>query len=679
VKIDKYVNKKILILSGIFLAILFLQSMIFMSFDDYGYAALKYVIGNKFNPNGGMDYSTIDILRFLKETYFQWSGRILGQFMLIKSLQIGEWFIKLMQAIIIFITLIMSTKVFCNNENYNKKIVFMTAIFFCIPVSIMKLSLFWYAASTIYFWPFMFFVLGLYLIEREVSKQKKMLILILIFILGIMSGLSQEQVGLAFCSCMFIVILWNYIIKNKLNFSREVLFFVGIVIGYIILIIAPGNVVRMSDRSSGGMLEKNIILVIYNALKMLLPNLILVSKSLIYNFIVAFTIFLLYKRKFKINWIEKSKQLVLVLLLFTQILLLIDISQYHKIVLYGAQISNIIILVMGILMIALLYEDKKLAGLIVASVSSLIPILASPYFVDRMLLPIYVCYVFIFAILLDKTILQDQNNIIGWKKVLCYIILIMGLTGYLCMIYGYFENSIPKNINNKIIKEAKKDIDEGKEISTIYLYRNINEMYTGTQPYELDYTSDIKSCYGIPQKVTMVFELFPVDNPWKALYLVLKGGNEELQRLRSVSEVNAMDNSEDISNLLFGFYNLEKYSDHAFYWAQKETKCNLKNDKITENGLKIILDVPKDNILQANTNLEYIEAKIYINDNFVKNVQLEEGKQEIKVKAQELPKVGDNIYKIELKSQFDFSPNEIGLNSDSRRFFAKIYYIGSDN
>ncbi|NFI93509.1 hypothetical protein FC961_03685 [Clostridium botulinum] len=672
-KMCKYIKKKnIWILIIIFLAILFLQSMIFMSFDDYGYGSLSYVIGNKYNSNGGVSYSIIDIFKFLKETYFEWAGRILGQFMLIQSLQIGEWFIKLIQAIIIFITLLLGTKVFCNNK-HTTKMIFTVAIFFCIPVKILKLSLFWYAASTIYFWPFLFFIIGLYLIKKEINGIKQGLL----FILGVMAGLSQEQVGLAFCAFLFIVILWDYIIKNKTIEKQKIIFFIGIIIGYLILVIAPGNFVRMSDSSSRGMLEKGIISIFYLSLKMILPNLVAMSRTLIYTFIIGLVSLLLYEKSFEIKWIEKSKKVTLILLIFTQILLLVDTNEYNNITLYIVQIINIVILIIGIFMVAFLCENELIISLIVAAITSLIPIIVSPYFVDRMLLPMYVFYVFLLISLLEKAILDNKDKDY-LRKMPLYIILFMGICGYSCITYGYFQNSIPKNLNNHILKQVKNEINNGKDISSVYLYKNINEIYTGTQPYEIDYTHDIKSYFDIPEEIQIIFEPLPEKNVFKLLYMILKDGNKEIQNLKFISEIDTINHKKDISNKLVGAYALEAYSDNSFYWIQRNSRFNIKNKDITKKGLKIILDIPKENILQANKCINEINTKIYINNQLVKDLYLQDGYQEINISSHELLDIGNDKYIINIKSDFDFSPSEIGINRDSRRFFAKVYYVGAN-
>lgn len=674
-KIFKNLNVRFTILILLFIAILFLQSMIFMSFDDYGYGALKYSIGDKYNISGGTDYSNIDILLFLKETYFKWAGRVFGQFMLIKNLQIGETFIKFVQAIVIFITITVGVKVFSENKNYNRSLLLGSAVFFTIPVRILTLSLFWYAASTIYFWPFVFFVLGLYLIQSD--KQKSNIWIVFIFILGIVSGLSQEQVGLSFCTFMFIRILLNYIQKNKENYFKEMVFFIGIILGYLILIAAPGNFVRMHDSTSNGIMDKSIMDLINNSLKNLLPNLLLASKSLIYNCIIIFSVILLLQKKFEhSNKIEKIKQIVIGIMIFTQVLLLVDVMQYPECMLYIMQIINIATLIIIGFLISLLYKDNNVIELIVACFSSLIPILVSPYFVDRMLLPMFVFYVFISMLLIEKSMGLYNLYI---SKVIRYIMIAMGISGYICITYGYFQNSIPRNINNSIVKDYKQQLSEGKKINSIYLYKNINETYTGTQPYEVDYTSDIKSYYDIPQETDILFEDFPIKNTWNALNFILKKGYRELEYTYISKEINPSKNLEDISNNLFGYYNLGEYPDNNYYWVKKQSKCILKNKKIEENGLKVVLDVPKENILKSNANIEKLCLDIYVNDKLIANTQLKNGKQEIKVNGKEIPNNNNDTYKIELKSNCDFSPVEAEINLDSRRFFSKIYYIGPDD
>lgn len=668
-------NKKLLVLALIFIAILLLQSMIFMSFDDYGYGALKYSIGDKYNILGGTDYSNKDIFLFLKETYFKWAGRILGQFVLIKCLQTGEMFIKFIQSIMIFITLTVGIKVFADNKSYINNVFLVSVIFFAIPVRILTLSLFWYAASTIYFWPFAFFVLGLYL--TKLDKQKSYIGMFFIFLLGIASGLSQEQVGLAFCIFMFIIILLNYIETKSLQKSfKGIVFFSGIILGYLILIAAPGNFVRMSDATSNSMINKNILDLINDSFKTLIPNLLLVSRSLIYNCIIIFSVILLLKKNFENSYkFEKIKQILISIMVFTQVLLMVDITQYNNSVIYIVQILNIIVVIAVGFFISLLYKDNNIIALIIACFSSLIPILVSPYFVDRMLLPMFVFFVFILTVLIEKSVESYSSYFIKTMK---YIMIIMGIAGYICITYGYFQNSIPRYINNCIIKDYKQELSEGKKINSIYLYKNINETYTGTQPYEVDYIDDIKSYYGINQKTDIIFQDFPIKNPWKALNFILKKGYRELEYIHVIKEINTSNNVEDISNYLFGYYNLEEYPDNNYYWVKKQSKCILKNNRIGKYGLKVVLDVPEENILKSNADMEKLHLDIYINDKLVANTQLSNGKQEIKINGKEIQN-NNNIYKVELKSNCDFSPVEAGINLDSRRFFAKIYYIGADD
>lgn len=680
-KLKKNVNEyDVITLSIVFILIVILHKMIFMSFDDYGYGALCYVVGDKFNPNGGVNYSVIDIFKFLKETYFIWAGRILGQFFLIKCLQIGEWFIQLVQSGIILGTLLFGVKAFCKEKDYIKKLLLTLAIFFCIPFKVLQLSLFWYSASVIYFWPFIFFVIGIFLLKRKnnITIKAKILLNFIIFILGIASGLSQEQVGLGFCGFMFVVILWDYIMKNKLISSDKIIFFIGLIIGYIILIIAPGNFSRMANNTSNGILEKNSILLIITALKNIMPNLLIMTKSLIYVFMVIFSIILMYKRNFRITYIQKIKKIVLYILIFTQFLLFMDTSQYSSNIIYLIQIINIAAISVAIIMISFLYEEQILAGLIVAAMSSLFPIIVSPYFVDRMFMPAYVFYVFILIILIDKMEIFEKDTY-QLKKISYYIIGSMGIISYSLILCGYFENSIPRNINNNILSDEVKKLDEyTNDNKVIYLYRNINETYTGTQPYVTDYTQAIKSYYKIPQNVKIAFENFPEQNPFKALYLTLKGGNLELQKMKFIPKIDAANDNGDFSNLLYGAYPLEKYNGDSFYLIQKFFKCNLKNDHIRVDGLNIVLNIDKKSLLLANNKLGELEMNVYINGKNIKNVKINDGEQKISILPNELPKVTNGEYIVELQSNCDFSPANIWKNGDTRIVFGKLKYIGSE-
>lgn len=663
------------ILVIIFLVIAILQSMIFMSFDDYGYATISYAVGHQFNPNGGLNYSFIDILAFLKATYMVWAGRIFGQFLLIECLKNGELFIQLVQAIVIFFTIFFTVKVFGKRENFIRNFILVTMMFFSMPIIITKLSLFWYCASVIYFWPFLFFVSGLFLIKRKNYNQSNLFYKIIILLLGIISGWSQEQVGMAFCAFLFISLCWEYVYNNKTIEKNKTIFFIGNIVGYIILMIAPGNFARMSEDSN-----KNFFYNLFEVAKELISNFKYVNNNIIYISIIVCLIILLNSRISQNESIEKFKKASMVIIILTQIIIMIskfiDIGKIN----YVALIIHFLFMLFAIIIYIVLYKDKIIAALSCAAMASLIPVLISPYFVHRMLFPIYYINIIILLELLENV--QANTEAIKYikiKNVMVCMILLVGVIRYSSTLYGYFENSIPKNINNKILREAKQKIEQGQIIdTTIYLYKNMNERYTGTQPYEVDYTGSIKNYFQIPKNINISFEPFPQDNPIKALNIINKKGVEGLENSIFIKEIDSLNNKKDLSKSLKGFYNLEVYGNESFYWVKKNSECRLENDLISKNGLKINLNTNKENLLKSNPNLKQIKMKIIVNDFEVKEVDIIGGEQQISIQVNEFELASDDVYNVELKSNCDFCPKDIGESDDARRLFAQLYYIGSN-
>lgn len=671
--------KNLVILALAFISILLLQSMIFMSFDDYGYGALNYAVGNQFNQNGGVGYSIIDIFKFLQATYMVWAGRVFYQFLLILCLRQGEWFIQIVQSIVIFLTIFFTTKAFSKTDNFIRNFIIILALFFCIPIAITKLSLYWYCASVIYFWPFMFFMAGLCLIKKMNNLQSNIFYTILLAFLGIASGWSQEQVGMAFCTYLFINICLSYFEKNNSNYKNKIIFFIANVVGYILLIIAPGNFVRMSDGSSGEILKRGIFETIFEGIKAVIFSFKYVNLSIIYIAIIVCIILLLTNKESNNKVVEQLKKISLYIIIVSELIVIIGniIDSAH--IKYIAAAINIIFMLLCLIIYIVLYKDKILACIVCSASASLIPILVSPYFVDRMIFPLfYMLIIGLFVLIENIRLISKLENYKKSVKIVENILILYGFLSYMITLNGYFENSIPKNINNWILRESSKQINTGEKMGTINLYKNINEKYTGTQPYEVDYTESIKSYFNINQDVSISIQNFPEKNPLNALKILYKDGIKGLKDLNNVYEIDAVYNKMDVASKLIGFYNLESYPKNSFYWIEKDAICKLINDKISQNGIKLKIDVNREKLLMTlDKSIESPKIKIIVNDVEVREEELLDGKQEINIQPHEINGMND-IYKIELKGNCDFSPQEIGEGEDSRRLYIKVLYIGNN-
>ncbi len=119
--------------------------------------------------------------------------------------------------------------------------------------------MFWYSASCIYIWPFLPLLMGLYFLRnRPADKLTYFLTALLMF----MAGFSQEQVAVL----LVVTLYGNLILKKKCDHKickTDLIAVVFSTIGALIVILAPGNFIRMSgaDGSVESRIVKNISLV----------------------------------------------------------------------------------------------------------------------------------------------------------------------------------------------------------------------------------------------------------------------------------------------------------------------------------------------------------------------------------------------------------------------------------
>lgn len=639
--------------------ILALHSMIFMSFDDYAYATLTYGIGNKINSIGDMSYPWKDILIYLQEIYQVWAGRILGHGMLIASLKGGEWVIQLIQTMIIFVIIVYGVKVFLPGKNFKQKIVACIALFFCIPVYIAKLSVFWYAASTLYLWPFMFFILALYILENK----KHVFGIFALAILGICAGLSQEQVGLSFLVYLMSDIIFDkFINKNEIN-KKKLYLLMCVFVGFIILFIAPGNFVRLNGDVNSSISNMSLISKLFKAVKVLLINLTSFHRTFIFNVLIILLTFNLNKVK-EVGCsikIKKISKICMAILVCSQVLSLIDVRFYQHIIIGIVIPIQLITMIGATFILALCFKKQRVLLLLLGGLSSLIPVLVSPYFVDRMLLPLNIYYIFLIINLLFNYL--DGGKCIN--NIMYISILIFGGICYILTFKGYFDNSIPKNINNHILKEVAKQQAIGKPLDKVILYKNLNEIYTGTQPYEVDYTDWIKSYYGVSSEIDIDYMPLPNVNKFKLVLHLIKGG--ELSELYGLEALDENTEIEDISAI--GIYPKEQIEGKNFYWIS--------------DYMSIIMNTPKDKTLRIRLeNPEQIFSsyiglkpciKIKVDGQEIESIYLNEGDQEIKVS---LEHIQDSNFKLEIEGNISFIPSQLGESLDSRELLTKVIYIG---
>lgn len=242
----KKIDKKIASVFLLFLIILLVQHrFVYFYYDDYGYLSLTF--GGYKNING-MNYTVKDIVDFLIWHYNAWGGRILYYFVMIVSMHIGLEFIRILQAVIIWIITILSYLLLRTDSRKGNLFtsVMLIVLYGTIGIPTFKHGIYWFSASSSYVWSLLPFFLAI-LFYREASKGKEKYIfpVILSFFFA---AFSQEQIAV-----MVVLYIVSMTLVQKHYYKRLVKGSVGMIIsallGSAIVILAPGNFKRAETNS----------------------------------------------------------------------------------------------------------------------------------------------------------------------------------------------------------------------------------------------------------------------------------------------------------------------------------------------------------------------------------------------------------------------------------------------
>lgn len=228
------IKKNIIKISSIiivFILILIPSLHIPMHSDDYVYT----LMGNGFSGHIGL--------------YLNWSGRFITDYISTILLSLNYYVREIINSIIftlliLFISLIPVVADSKDNliwKKFNPIIFFLIFILYWIANPALGETSFWIVGSANYMWTNLFITIYLFLLFYCIKKKNIFLIdkLLLIFF-SLLAGCSNENTGLI-VALISLSIYFYLDRKNKL-----ILFtFIGNLLGYLVLILAPGNYVRI--------------------------------------------------------------------------------------------------------------------------------------------------------------------------------------------------------------------------------------------------------------------------------------------------------------------------------------------------------------------------------------------------------------------------------------------------
>lgn len=244
---NKYFNnisiqKIAFILTIIFFTMLFyiLNSMTPLLADDYGWG---YIRGSDHQPIKNLK----DILVSVYDYYFTWGGRIGGNLLSEIFTLTGKPIFNIFNTFIY----ILNTLLIYYICNQSKKI--KISLYIAIHLLIWFFTpdygqvMFWLSGSCNYLWLItpvliMILIFRKYSINQNIIKDNIINILV-IFILGIFAGWSNENAGAGMLVVLTLYLTYYYF--NNIQMPKYILSgYIGSLIGYSLLIIAPGNFAR---------------------------------------------------------------------------------------------------------------------------------------------------------------------------------------------------------------------------------------------------------------------------------------------------------------------------------------------------------------------------------------------------------------------------------------------------
>lgn len=226
-------NQKILILMGIFISIFILNALTPLIADDYSYS---------FGKNGEKITNLLDIITSQINHYFTWGGRSVAHSLAQFFLMFPKYIFNLLNsAIYVVLVYLIYLHVKMNKEDKPLMLLLIHfALWFLIPT--FGQTAIWLTGSCNYLWTMTIMLLFLYLVRKN-SNEHSLLKNIAILLLGIIAGWTNENTSFGLITAIIgFMILEKYKHTKISNYQKCAL--IGNIIGFIILIIAPGNFIR---------------------------------------------------------------------------------------------------------------------------------------------------------------------------------------------------------------------------------------------------------------------------------------------------------------------------------------------------------------------------------------------------------------------------------------------------
>lgn len=492
-------NKVFLIFTIFFLLVFFQHQFLFLYHDDYGYASLSYPYSFDGIVSLGNANSLENILLFLGKHYNVWGGRILFIFVQCIILNISLELFRFVQSVMITLLFFIIYKIVSFYVSDKKETI---ALLTCscyglIQLLTFKSGIFWISASVTYVFPVVFLLLFFYLFISRNNykfeiKFRKFAFELLMVILIFLASFSQEQTAIVALGLSTIFIVYDFVKNRKIQLN-DLLYVVISLVGFLILMLAPGNYVRMQTSS---FYELNIFEKVKSAFPGVLLNIYSASNQIVIILLLFVSIFYSLrligtsknKFMFRLLFISTINSILMVFITlfsnggyYVNLCSLMHISIYR---LFPCVIISIQTVLVVFPIIIYLYKNQKslLMWLFVLSLLSQISMLCTSYFPMRsMLIFDFLFFIIFIDFLLD--VFQSKNFNKNFQNIIIASIVLFSCLNFSYITYGYYSNASINMKNDNTLKEASKNIKHGEKIKSVKIRKLKDDMFADAMPY----------------------------------------------------------------------------------------------------------------------------------------------------------------------------------------------------
>ena len=308
---------------------------------------------------------------------------------------------------------------------------------------------------------------------------------------------------------LLLELLEQKFIKKETN--KKIYLFLSIsLIGLAIILLAPGNTVRLTSPTSNNFANISIISKLLKSIPAIINGVFDNYSNMFINlFLIVISYISIENQK---NNKNKLLNLITISNLFITLFSILNhqnyfnyfISQFEShfilALIYLGYIIQILAIIITILLYFYQHQNNLLIKIFLTSLASLTVMLVAPYYPSRSNIPFYFLNFLIIIYILAKTLNKNQIIIIA--------IALIAFLNYSTITYGYFQNNHINQKNDLTLKETAQKIQNKEKITTIPIQKQKYILYSGEQPYieGNEYIEEwLKNYYALPKEITFTY------------------------------------------------------------------------------------------------------------------------------------------------------------------------------